>query len=214
MFVITVDQVDSRNDRDRAGDLVAALVAEYGEFFILPPDQTAGDEVQVMLEDAQATLDVVLTIHRMGHWSVGLGLGSVRAPLPTVTRQAAGSGFVAARDAVGRAKKTEARFALTTPSPAERLADAGALSGEEVEALITLLLLTRQRRTDEGWEAVDLLQQGLSQVSVARQLGISTAAVSQRVKAALWRVEQAVQPALVRLLENLDRATSETEPAA
>jgi DNA-binding NarL/FixJ family response regulator len=214
MFILTVDQIDSRNDHDRARELVTALLAEYGEFFILPPDQTAGDEVQVMLEDARATLDVVLTVHRMGHWSVGLGLGNVRAPLPTVTRHATGSGFVAARDAVSRAKKTEARFALTTPIPAERLASAGSLSGDEVEALITMLLLTRQRRTDEGWEAVDLVQQGLSQVGVARQLGISTAAVSQRVKAALWRVEQAVQPALVRLLKNLDRATSETESAA
>ncbi|MCU1543204.1 MAG: DNA-binding protein, partial [Microbacteriaceae bacterium] len=63
----------------------------------------------------------------------------------------------------------------------------------------------------EGWQAVDLLDDGLAQTAIARTLGISTAAVSQRVKSAQWRVERAAHPALVRLLHNLDRDTSETD---
>ncbi|MEO6200035.1 MAG: DNA-binding protein [Cryobacterium sp.] len=216
MFVITADQIDSRNDRDRASEMIAGLNAEFGEALPLPPDQTSGDEIQLMTADAASALGVVLALHRSGHWSIGLGVGDVRTPLPDSTRQSSGGAFVAARGAVTRAKRSEARFALDHAGEAEgRTAhpDDHELTGEEVEALITVLLLARQRRTDEGWEAVELLQQGLPQVKIAATLGISTAAVSQRVKSAQWRVEESVRPALVRLLHNLDRTTTETEPS-
>lgn len=209
MFVITADQIDSRNDRDRASEMIARLDADYGHAFTLPPDQTSGDEIQVMMPDAQTALDVILTLHRAGHWSIGLGVGEVRTPLPASTRQSAGGAFVGARNAVMRAKKADARFALETDAK-DAAAAAGdsrqELRGDEVEALVIMLLLLRQRRTSEGWEAVDLLQHGLSQIEIATEVGISTAAVSQRIKAALWRVEDAGRPALVRLLDNLDQA--------
>jgi hypothetical protein len=224
MFVITADQIDSRNDRDRANGLLEVLRGQFGNAFVLPPDQTSGDEVQMLLADARTALEVLLVIHRTGYWSIGLGIGPVRAPLAASTRQSAGEAFIAARDAVTRAKRADARFALTT-GPSEAVDDDGsetfldgasdaALTGDEIEALLSMLLLLRQRRTREGWEAADLLATGLSQAEVAAELGISTAAVSQRIKAALWRVEQAARPALVRLLNNLDRVTSEMEPAA
>jgi hypothetical protein len=250
MFVITADQIDSRNDRDRAGELIAELSAQFGASFDLPPDQTSGDEIQILTTDARAAFNTVLAIHRTGHWRTGLGIGSVRTPLPAATRQAAGTAFIAARDAVNRSKKADARFALeaslsagagvgvaigavgragtgagagagagtgtATGAASGTDADAGAdasLSPGEVDALISMLLLLRQRRTPEGWEAVDLLEQGLNQSEAASRLGVTTAAVSQRVKSAMWRVEESARPALVRLLENLDRATTETEPA-
>ncbi|WP_022887035.1 DNA-binding protein [Glaciibacter superstes] len=230
MFVITADQVDSRNDRDRAGELIEELAARFEGTFTLPPDQTSGDEIQILIPYAQAALDAVLAIHRTGYWSVGLGIGSVRTPLPAATRQAAGGAFIAARDAVTRAKRADAKFALQTepatgirhPARSSGNADASTLdtntlntntlNTDEVEALITMLLLLRQRRTSEGWEVVDSLRHGLAQVDVADRLGISAAAVSQRVKASLWKVEESARPALVRLLENLDHAMSGTEP--
>jgi predicted DNA-binding protein (UPF0251 family) len=218
MFVITADQVGSRTDRDRAGEIIAGLEADFGAAFALPPDQTSGDEIQVMMTDAQAALGVILALHRTGYWSVGLGVGGVRVPLPASTRQAAGGAFVAARAAVTRAKKADARFALDVapevPATAAGSPDGPVLDADEVEAILSMLLLVRQRRSAEGWQAVDLLQRGVSQQEIAVRLGISAAAVSQRIKSALWRVEEAVRPALVRLLENLDRATSEMEPAA
>ena len=223
MFVITADQIGSRTDRDRAGEMIAALDAEFSPSFILPPDQTAGDEIQLLLRDAATTLAVLLALHRDSHWSIGIGIGEVRTPLPASTRQASGGAFVAARAGVTRAKKAEARFALAVdlaPGAGSRggagVGESGGgsvLNAEEVEALITTLLLLRQRRTKEGWAAVDLLQGGLSQVEIAALLGISTAAVSQRIHSALWRVDQSAQPALVRLLENLEHATTETDPA-
>ena len=48
MYVITADQIGSRNDRDRAAEMIASLTAGYGRAFPLPPDQTSGDEIQVM----------------------------------------------------------------------------------------------------------------------------------------------------------------------
>lgn len=212
MFVITADQIDSRHDRDRAGELITMLVRVFGDSFVLPPDQTAGDEIQLLLDDAAAAVEVTLAIHRTEHWTVGLGVGTVRRPLAASTRQSAGDGFIAARDAVSRAKKSDARFALTAQrSPS---AESGMLPADEVEAIFSLLLLMRQRRSPEGWEAIDLLQAGLTQADVAVRLGISTPAVSQRIKSAMWRVEEPVLPALARLLQNLDRVTSERDPAA
>lgn len=223
MFVITADQIDSRHDHDRAGEMMAHLVSRHEGQFALPPDQTSGDEIQLLVPAAAAALHTVLDLHRTGFWSVGVGIGSVRTPLPPTTRQATGDAFIAARAAVTRAKRSEAHFALdTSPSAAAAAAPAGAdpdggksggeSTGAEVEALVAMLLLLRQRRSVEGWEAVDLLDRGLAQTAIARTLGISTAAVSQRVKSAQWRVERAVHPALVRLLHNLDRDTSETDP--
>jgi len=151
----------------------------------------------------------VLALHRAGYWSIGLGVGDVRTPLPASTRQASGGAFVAARGAVTRSKRTEARFALEAAAPAPQ--GDQALAADEVEAIVTMLLLLRQRRTNEGWEAIELLRRGLPQVQIAAALGISTAAVSQRLKSAQWRVEEAVRPALVRLVQNLDRATTESE---
>ena len=220
MFVITADQIGSRNDRDRAGEMIAELVAAFGPAFTLPPDQTAGDEIQLLLPDAGTALAAVLALHRAGHWSIGLGLGEVRTPLPDTTRQASGGAFVAARAAVTRAKKAEARFSLEADPAVHLAADpasgrsAPLLDADGVEALITTLLLLRQRRSTEGWAAVDLLVSGMSQVEIAAELDISPAAVSQRIRNALWRVDQSAQPALVRLLENLEHAATETDPSA
>lgn len=198
MFVITADQIDSRNDHDRAREMIARLVAQNPHAFSLPPDQTAGDEIQLLMSAAGPALDAILALHRSGHWSVGLGVGSVRTPLPASTRQATGDAFIAARDAVLRAKKTEAHFAL---EPGQT--DAAAPG---IEALLTMLLLLRQRRTPQGWQASDLFESGLPQTDIAEQLGITTGAVSQRLKAAQYRIEQAARPGLVRLLEQLDVA--------
>jgi hypothetical protein len=215
MFVITADQIDSRHDRDRASDMIAQLLQNHPDAFALPPDQTSGDEIQVLVPAAADVFAVLLDLHRTEYWSVGVGIGPIRTPLPPSTRQATGDAFIAARAAVTRAKRAEARFALDVPPALEDTthgeAVPGRSTGAEVEALLTMLLLLRQRRTPEGWEAVDLLESGLAQTSIARTLGISTAAVSQRIKSAQYRVERAAHPALVRLLDNLDRDTSETD---
>ncbi|KZE92605.1 hypothetical protein AVP42_02290 [Agromyces sp. NDB4Y10] len=206
MFVITADQIGSRADIDRSAAMQEELQAEYGDRLALPVDQTAGDEVQAITADPGTALDLVLALHRAERWSIGLGVGDVREPLPDAVRKAAGPAFIAAREAVDAAKRADARFAL-------RAADdrPGTLDAAQVEALVRLLLLLRDRRTPQGWEAVDLVRDGRTQKDAARLLGISDAAVSQRLRAAQWNADGDALPALVRLLAELDRRGAEAD---
>lgn len=201
MYVITADQIGSRVDIDRSETMQRELQAAFGERLVLPVDQTAGDEVQAITADPVTALDLVLALHRAGRWSIGVGVGDVREPLPDAARKAAGPAFIAARDAVDAAKRADARFAL-------RAADdrRGLLDPAHVEALVRLLLLLRDRRTPQGWEAVDLVRDGRTQKDAARLLGISDAAVSQRLRAAQWNADGDAAPALARLLGDLDRS--------
>ncbi|GAA4058674.1 DNA-binding protein [Agromyces indicus] len=200
MFVVTADQIGSRADIDRSAAMQEELQAEHGDRLALPVDQTAGDEVQAITADPGTALELVLALHRAERWSIGLGVGDVREPLPDAVRKAAGPAFIAAREAVDAAKRADARFAL-------RAADdrPGTLDAAQVEALVRLLLLLRDRRTPQGWEAVDLVRDGRTQKDAARLLGISDAAVSQRLRAAQWNADGDAVPALVRLLAELDR---------
>jgi len=193
MFVITVDQVDSSHTRDAVADALATLADRPT---VLPAERTAGDEFQVLIDDAAAALSMILDLTRAGRWSVGCGVGSVRTPLPASIREAAGPAFNAARAAVDRAKKRPSRFAIE----ATEAMDAAA----RLEALIDLLLATRSRRSPEGWQLFDLLESGLTQAAAAARLGISPQAASLRAQAADLRVEGAVTAALVTLLAQLD----------
>jgi hypothetical protein len=194
MFAITADQVDSRHGDDLVEGELAVLSRIGGSQLLLPPDRSAGDELQVASPDAKAALDMVLHLTRDGRWSVGLAIGEVRRPLPTSTRALAGSAFVLARGAVEAAKKKPTRFALAIEEG--RHPDA-----ETLQPLIELLLQLRDRRTPEGWELADLLRAGLSQKEAADRLGITPQAVSLRAQSAHVRTELAAQTALARLLQ-------------
>ncbi|WP_430646293.1 DNA-binding protein [Agromyces sp. GXS1127] len=200
MFVVTADQVGSRTDVDRSAAMQEELQRRFGDHLRLPVDQTAGDELQALTGDAEAATDLVLHLARDGHWSIGLGIGDVREPLPDAVRKATGGAFFAAREAVEAAKRAEARFALRAEHP-----DAGVLPAAEVEAVVRLLLLLRDRRTPQGWEAVDLVETGRTQKHAAEVLGISDAAVSQRLRTAMWSADDDARPAVVRLIASLDR---------
>lgn len=202
MFVITADQVDSRNQPDRAASVLNRLNGEKGPELLLPADRTAGDEIQILPATASGTLAIVLELTREDAWSVGVGIGPARLPLPRATREATGEAFFAARDAVTRAKKSQTRFAL---SRAGEDSDEG-IRGDDVEALISLLLVLRERRTDGGWELYDLLNTGLTQSESADKLGITAGAASLRARAAGIRVERASSEALVRLLDTVNRS--------
>ena len=196
MYVITVDQVASRLSPDAVTTALADVTAALGPQLLLPAERTAGDEFQLLLADADATLRAVLTLTRADRWSVGCGVGSVREPLPTSIREATGDAFFGARTAVDRAKKRPTRFALDSPAAPDAAA--------RLEALIDLLLVTRGRRSPEGWELYDLLEAGLTQAAAAAHLGISPQAASLRAQAADLKTEGAVTAALVTLLAELD----------
>lgn len=196
MFVFTVDQIDSRGTDD---DAVAPVLADRGGWrargAVLGPDRTAGDEFQLVFGDAGNALHAALRLRRDGLWSVGIGVGDVRTPFPATTGEARGDAFLTARTAVDAAKRAPHHVAVVGP-------DAAAASG--VTALIGLLLEVRARRSPEGWEVADLLDQGLSQAAVAERLGVTPQAISLRARAAAVRLEREAMPALAAALAGLD----------
>ncbi|ONI65446.1 hypothetical protein ALI44B_00115 [Leifsonia sp. ALI-44-B] len=199
MFVLTVDQVNSRAHADLVERAVREVSDRHAEELVMPAERTAGDEFQAAVDDAGAVLDIVLELTREGWWSVGVGVGGVRHPLPASTREATGDAYYAARAAVDRAKRAQTRFALQTVAAAGEAADLA----RDCEALIDLLLSLRERRTDGGWEIADLLASGMSQKQAAESLGITASAASLRIKAAGIRLEERSVAALRRLLERL-----------
>ena len=134
-----------------------------------------------------------------------LGHRGASADCPENTREATGDAFVAARTAVGRAKRAPARLAVEALTAAEPAADA--------EALITLLLTLREGRTPAGWELYDLVTAGLTQAEAGARLGITPQSASDRARAAGLRVELAAIPALTRLLARADAAQADAPDA-
>lgn len=201
MFVITADQVDSRSRGDIVGATRETINERHTGELVLPVDRNAGDEIQAMTADAATALAIALELTRDSAWSVGIGCGTVRRPLPRATREASGPAFFAARDAVDRAKKNPTRFAVRRQRDGEPTSSAA----DTVGPLIDLLLIMRERRSAAGWELYDLLESGITQREAAERLGISGASASARGRVAGIRAEQAAVPALTKLMQELDR---------
>jgi hypothetical protein len=195
-FVLTVDQIASRVE----GDLVeGALHRLSGVTTVLPFTRTVGDEFQGLMDDPVSVVDAMVILMRSEHWHMGLGIGPVERPLPDESRLARGPAFVCARTAVTAAKTQPSHLCAI----AAREEDS---EGYDVEAVWRLTAAVHGRRSEAGWEAVDLVRAGSSQSEVAERLGISRQAVGQRLHAAQWSLEEAVRPTLVRLLARADRA--------
>ena len=187
-FVLTVDQRGSRRSADRVPGVLAALSPVPT---VLRFERTAGDEFQGVLDDPAVVVDVVRRLVRDGGWSVGVGAGPVQTPLPGSTRAGAVAAFVAARTAVEAAKRRPVRVAVRGAA-VEPAADA--------QAVLTALAALVERRSDQAWEAIGLVEAGRTQAEAATELGISRQAVGQRLAAGLWEVERDLRPAAARLL--------------
>lgn len=206
MIVITADQVSSRTRTDLAGAERDRIQRAHGARLRLPVARNAGDEIQLLTSDARTAVDVALELTRQGQWSVGIGCGAVRDPVPDDIREASGDAFFAARDAVERAKKSTPRLAVDAPA-----ADPGTAAAD-LEALLRLALVLRDRRSEQGWEVYDRIVAGALQSDIAEELGVSAPAISSRMKSANIRAELDAVPALARLLENLDASTGARRP--
>jgi hypothetical protein len=187
-YVMTVDQRGSRRSPDRVPGVLSALA---GVPTVLRFERTAGDEFQGVLDDPAVVVDVVRRLVRDGGWSVGVGAGPVQTPLPGSTRAGAGAAFIAARAAVEAAKRRPVRVAVRGV-----VADPAA----DAQAVLTALAALVERRSDQAWEAIGLVEAGRTQAEAAAELGISRQAVGQRLAAGLWEVERDLCPAAARLL--------------
>jgi len=111
--------------------------------------------------------------------------------LPGSTRAGAGQAFIAARGAVEAAKRRPVRVAVRG-AVAEPAADA--------QAVLSALAALLERRSDQAWAAIELVEAGRTQVEAAGELGVSRQAVGQRLAAGLWEVERDLRPTAARLL--------------
>jgi hypothetical protein len=191
--VMTIDQRRSRRGPDLVEDLLERLRSpDVAGAVVLPFERTAGDEVQGLLGSAQTAVDIAIDLAESRAWSIGIGVGEVRAPLPSSTRAAGGPAFENARDAVERAKAVTEGIAVTGPEP---------VSAGDAEAVLQLLAAVVLRRSEAGRQTVELAREGLRQHEAAARLGISKQAVSQRLQTAFWGHERRVIPVAGRLLE-------------
>lgn len=168
---------------------------------LLPYERTAGDEVQGLVATGASVVASIVTLTRLDGWRVGIGAGLVDEPLPESTRAARGEAYLAARAAIGQARRSPVALCLVA---ADSVLGGG--YGEHVEDAETALWLLRStlaRRSREGWELMDLLDQGLTNAQAADRLGISPSAVSQRLaRAARTEAERAAR-LTTRLLDRL-----------
>lgn len=218
MFVLTMDQRGSQKGADRVPELLAMLSDAAS---VLPFERSVGDEVQGVMSDANAVVEVALGVLRTGQWYVGIGVGGVKQPLPASPREASGPAFVAARAAVDRAKKTGERVPLSVRAgnsarsiganrggslASGRARGAAADHAAAAEAVLCLLGRLVRDRTDAEWRVLDLLQPGTrgQQALVAARLGISPQAVSKAVFRSGWQEEQGARAAAATLLELAD----------
>lgn len=196
MYVVTIDQRASR-DADLVEELLARLhTGDRAERLTRRFERTADRELQGIVGSADDAVSIVLELVRADAWSVGLGLGPVRNPLPDSVLAASGAAFENARSAVDNARVNVRHLAVHGPAPE---------AAAHAEALLQLLAALIQRRTPQGWEVVDLLAAGHTQREIAAALGISNQAVSQRVRVSLWSEESRARPLAARLLARADR---------
>ncbi|MGY2066582.1 hypothetical protein [Blastococcus sp. SYSU DS0619] len=188
-FVLTVDQRASRRGPDRVAEVLDRLNAEVRA--VLAFERTAGDEFQGVLATPETAVDVALRLVRLGGWSIGIGAGAVQSPLPSSTRAAAGPAFLSARRAVDAAKQRSVRLAVRGAMPPD---------AADAQAVLSALAVLVGRRSEQAWEAIELVEDGRTQAEAAAALGITRQAVGQRLAAASWELERELRPTAARLL--------------
>ncbi|MBA2739216.1 MAG: transposase [Nocardioidaceae bacterium] len=200
MFVLTIDQRGSRRADDRVPELLAGLAAAPDVRAVLAAERTVGDEVQLVVDDAASVVAAVEICWRLGDWTLGVGVGAMDEPVATSTRAARGSAFLAAREAVERAKRTPARLSIVQSS-----IDGGGdpYAADRAEAALWLLVAIESRRTRRGWQVVDAVRAGGSQRVAAAELGVSEQAVSQVLQAAGFAQTERGRALAAWLLEQL-----------
>lgn len=184
-YVILADQVSSRGGADGVPAALARLGPALGDRLVLPFERTAGDEIQGLCGDPAEVVDAVCELTRLGGWRIGIGVGGVETPLPASTREARGEAYVAARKAIGNARSSPTQLALLEADGTVGGDDyGGRVDATDAETALWLLRGVLQQRSQEGWELMDLLDQGLTGAEAATTLGISPSAVSQRLSRA------------------------------
>lgn len=196
MYVLTINQRDSRESGDRVDELIGLLEPVPT---LLHFQRSVGDEAIGVVDRAADAVNAALIALRERRWNVGIGVGPLHLPLPTEVEFAQGRALVHARRAVTRAQHTGDRVPLA-------VAGDDAQGAEEAEAVLRLIAQIVATRTDAEWAVLDLLTPNVrgQQKLVAAELGITAQAVSKAVVRSHWVEEWACRPAAARLLSWAD----------
>lgn len=194
MFALTIDQRSSQTRPDRVPELLGLLT---GVATTLPFERTAGDEVQGLMTAPEGVIEAIERTMQSGDWSIGLGIGPIESPLPDSVRSARGPALVLAREAVDAAKKVSTvRLAVRQHKPSD--------AGSESEALLRLVAVVLQRRTEAQWRVIDAVRTAPDRSVAADKLGITIQAISKSLITSAEDVVLDVYPLLARLLTDAD----------
>lgn len=189
MYVLTMDQRGSRKSKDHVPELLHTLAKVAT---VLPFTRTVGDEVQGLLDNPEQVVAALFSAWRLGHWSIGIGAGRVETPLGERAPESRGPAFIAAREAVERAKNSW--FPLAVAAGATPSGEAGAQPADTRDALVhncqTGLRLVGNlvaACTEGQWRYVDALltRPETTQAQLAARFKVSQQAVSKSLRASV-----------------------------
>ncbi|WP_166972662.1 hypothetical protein [Brevibacterium atlanticum] len=180
MYVLTIDQQDSRSSDDAVPAVLAVLEPIDA---VIPFARTIGDEVQGVLDDPAAVAEAIRRIAVASGWHIGLGIGDVERPLPTATTEARGQAFYAARQAVESAKSAPAHLVVRSEgeSTDRPLNERESTERTLAEAALRLLVNTlgELRTHSRGYVDHRLDHPDATQAEIAAFFGVSQQAVSR-----------------------------------
>lgn len=174
MFVLTIDQQDSRSTADAVPRILDALSPIDT---VVPFARTIGDEVQGVLDDPAAVAEAVRRIAIDSGWHIGVGIGEVERPLPETTAEGRGTAFYAARQAVEDAKSAPAHLVVCAEPDGEHR--------DLAEAALRLLVgtLTDLRSHSRGYVGFRIDHPDATQAEIAAEFDVSQQAVSRVLSA-------------------------------
>lgn len=174
MFVLTIDQQDSRSSDDAVPRILDVLSPIDT---VVPFARTIGDEVQGVLDDPDAVAEAVRRIGIDSGWHIGIGIGEVERPLPETTIEGRGAAFYAARQAVEAAKSAPANLVVSADPDGDHRGLA--------EAALRLLIstLAELRSHSRGYVGFRLDHPDATQAKIAAEFDVSQQAVSRVLSA-------------------------------
>jgi hypothetical protein len=207
MFVLTIDQQDSRSNADAVPRILDALSPIDT---VVPFARTIGDEVQGVLDDPDAVAEAVRRIGIDSEWHIGLGIGEVERPLPETTTEGRGEAFYSARQAVEAAKSAPAHLVVSA-DPDVVSADPDTDHRGLAEAAMRLLIsaLTELRGHSRGYVGYRLDHPDATQAEIAAEFDVSQQAVSRVLAAGPAEIIAGAEHLARHHLDRLQRALSE-----
>lgn len=216
VFVFTIDQVASRSGTDQ----VPVLLTNLKDLpTVIPFSRTVGDEVQGVLDDPAAAVEVLRRVLAEDNWHTGIGIGPLKAEDRNLQRSADGTSasFALAREAVEAAKKKpgRAQVAVRAVGPDDLADDIeasadGSPTGEpstpaspaaHLGALLDLWAGVVGQRTASQREIIAAANAhpNATQAELAKTLGMTQQGVAKSLAASLWRQERGILPLVERL---------------